>query len=108
MFSFLDQDLQMPVMDGVEATRLISRRNGPHPIPKIVFLSAHVSDDFKETCLQSGASGYMPKPCTLSGLKTTLEEILTSHRDSNNDDDEAASSQNRHSQRRIVRFEESV
>ena len=69
-------DMQMPVMDGVEATRLIVRRNGPHPTPKIVFLSAHVSDSFKAMCLRSGAVGYLPKPCTLGGLREILTETV--------------------------------
>ena len=75
-FDIVLMDMQMPVMGGVEATRLIVRRNGPHPIPKIIFLSAHVSDSFKKTCLESGAVGYVPKPCTLDGLKSILKEIM--------------------------------
>jgi two-component system sensor histidine kinase/response regulator len=75
-FDLILMDMQMPVMDGLEATKLIVARNGPHPVPKVVFLSAHVSDSFKDMCMESGAVGYVPKPCTLGSLKKILTEVV--------------------------------
>jgi CheY-like chemotaxis protein len=45
-------------MDGVEACRLINAREGGHPKPKIVFVSAHVQDHYKNGCSQAGAVDY--------------------------------------------------
>jgi CheY-like chemotaxis protein len=75
-FDLILMDMQMPVMDGLEATKLITARNGPHSVPKVVFLSAHVSDSFKDMCMESGAVGYVPKPCTLDSLKKMLTELV--------------------------------
>lgn len=66
----------MPVMDGLGATRLIVQRNGPHPIPKVIFLTAHVSDSFKAMCVESGGTGYLSKPCSLNGLKDAIAEAM--------------------------------
>jgi CheY-like chemotaxis protein len=40
-------DMQMPVMDGVDACRLIVTRRGSLSVPKVVFVTAHVEDSYK-------------------------------------------------------------
>ncbi|PWU18409.1 MAG: hypothetical protein C5B49_07230 [Bdellovibrio sp.] len=52
-------DLQMPVMDGYEATRDL-RNSGYHG--KIVALSAHAQNDVRERCLHSGFDDHISKP----------------------------------------------
>jgi CheY-like chemotaxis protein len=69
-------DNQMPVCSGIEATKRIVKREGGHAIPKVIFLTAHVAPSFKEMCLESGAWGYLEKPCSADGLKAKLEEAL--------------------------------
>ncbi|MCB1171929.1 MAG: response regulator [Leptospiraceae bacterium] len=60
-------DVQMPVMDGYEATREIRRleqsKAGPpqSPIP-IIALSAGVLDDEKRACFEAGMNSFVPKP----------------------------------------------
>jgi len=73
-FDIVLMDMQMPVMDGLEACKLINRRVGGHQRAKIIFVTAHVSDDFKATCLENGASGYLPKPCTLDTVKKVIQD----------------------------------
>jgi two-component system sensor histidine kinase/response regulator len=73
-FDMILMDMQMPVMDGTTACREILKRGDVgHPRPKIVFVTAHVSESFKEMCLAEGAVGYLPKPITVTSLKDTLE-----------------------------------
>lgn len=51
-------DVTMPVMDGVEATRLIKSRAGA---PAVLALTIHEGTDYFFQMLKAGASGYVPK-----------------------------------------------
>ena len=65
-------DVQMPVMDGIEATRTIHRRvpNGRRPV--IIGLSANALPGDREQCLRAGMDEYMPKPMDQERLATLL------------------------------------
>lgn len=64
-------DLRMPVMTGVEATRLIREQSATCRVP-IVAMSAHCEGGWKEEALAAGATDCFSKPIEF-GL---LEEIL--------------------------------
>lgn len=67
----------MPEMDGIEACRLIvSRDEGNHPKPMVIFCTAHVSESFRKTCMDNGAVGYLPKPVTKDNVKEALEKAV--------------------------------
>ena len=51
-------DVQMPGMDGLEATRRIRELNEP---PHVVVMSTHESGDYRETALDAGAHSFIPK-----------------------------------------------
>jgi CheY-like chemotaxis protein len=59
-FDVVLMDLQMPEMDGVEATMLI-RKTHPEK-PPIVAVTANVADAERERCLSAGMNGYLSKP----------------------------------------------
>jgi signal transduction histidine kinase/CheY-like chemotaxis protein len=76
-------DMQMPVMDGVEACRVIlgnkHQPQQPSPqqkqkrhIPTVVFVTAHVSPSFQVQCEEAGASGFLPKPVKLECIEKCL------------------------------------
>lgn len=65
----------MPVMGGIEACKRIVARSSKTP-PKVVFLSAHVMDDYQSMCLENGATDYMTKPITLEDLRRKLEQLM--------------------------------
>jgi two-component system, sensor histidine kinase and response regulator len=70
-------DVQMPVMDGLQATREIRRRereSGNH-IP-IIALTAHAMRGDHEKCLESGMDAYLSKPVNFSQLAEFLEEAV--------------------------------
>ena len=57
-------DVEMPEMDGLEATRRIrlaeSERGAPNA--PIVVITAHALQEFREQCYRAGASGFLTKP----------------------------------------------
>lgn len=61
-------DVQMPVMDGYEATRAIRRMDSPMCHAPIVALTANATKADIEKCLSSGMNDYLPKPFTPDDL----------------------------------------
>jgi CheY-like chemotaxis protein len=76
-FSMVLMDLQMPVMDGITATRLIREHenlsNG-HII--IVALTANEVEGIHEQCLEAGMNDFMRKPVTLAKLDSLVAKWL--------------------------------
>jgi CheY-like chemotaxis protein len=76
-FDLILMDVQMPEMDGFEATAAIRERekhNGTH-IP-IVALTAHAMKGDRERCLIAGMDGYLSKPIRPQELDEVLEKYL--------------------------------
>ncbi len=65
-------DIQMPVMDGVEATQQIRALCTERKRPYIVAVTAHALDGDREYYLSSGMDAYLSKPVTLNQLVETL------------------------------------
>ncbi|MAT68712.1 MAG: hypothetical protein CMJ58_04240 [Planctomycetaceae bacterium] len=66
-------DLQMPVVDGLEATRAIRQleENSDHHTP-IIAITAHAMKGDADRCLAAGMDGYLPKPFGTQDLIETL------------------------------------
>jgi two-component system sensor histidine kinase/response regulator len=77
-FDIVLMDIQMPEMDGMEATAAIREReknSGKH-IP-ILAMTAHAMRGDKERCLASGMDGYISKPIHPDGLFAEIERCLS-------------------------------
>jgi len=74
-FDLVLMDVQMPVLDGLEATRLIRKEQRWKQLP-IIAMTAHAMNGDKERCLEAGMSGYISKPVHPSLLLNTVDEFL--------------------------------
>jgi len=70
-YDLILMDVQMPEMDGLEATKEI-RRLWPSCGPRILALTAHAIAGDREKCLEVGMDGYLCKPINLEDLKTAI------------------------------------
>jgi PAS domain S-box-containing protein len=76
-FQLVMMDVQMPVMDGYEATRMIREQEqatGVH-VP-IVAMTAHAMKGDREKCLAAGMDGYISKPIEMKDLYETIESLF--------------------------------
>jgi two-component system sensor histidine kinase/response regulator len=72
-FDIILMDLQMPEMDGLEATRLIRQRNASRQ-PVIIALTANAMEGDEEECLLAGMNDYLGKPVKLEELIDKLQK----------------------------------
>jgi PAS domain S-box-containing protein len=68
-------DLNMPVMDGLSATKLLKQNYSTKDIPVIAF-TAMVRDIDKEQAFKSGCSGFITKPIDIANFVPTVENHL--------------------------------
>jgi signal transduction histidine kinase/DNA-binding response OmpR family regulator len=77
-FDLMFMDVQMPVMDGFEATRAIRKlEDGSGIRLPIVALTAHAMKGDREKCLAAGMDGYLTKPIRPQELDEVLRDYLT-------------------------------
>ena len=76
-FDCILMDVQMPVMDGVEATKIIRSSNdfGSKKDTPIIALTAHAMDGDREKFLAKGMNDYISKPVRMEGLEKALSRI---------------------------------
>jgi CheY-like chemotaxis protein len=66
-------DVQMPEMDGMEATRQIRQLWAADQQPRIVAMTANAMQGDRELCLQAGMNDYISKPVQVAELRGALE-----------------------------------
>ena len=72
-YDIILMDLQMPLMGGIEATRIIRQQYGVHPL--IIALTANALPEDREVCLSAGMNDYITKPINLELLTKSLMNL---------------------------------
>jgi len=67
-------DIRMPVMDGVEATRILTAP-GPDPAPRVIILTTFDLDQYVYDALQAGASGFLLKDTLPADLLRAISVV---------------------------------
>jgi len=65
-------DIQMPNMDGLEATRQIRKRYDGPKRPWIIAMTANAMDTDRDNCFVAGMDGYLSKPVRIEALESEL------------------------------------
>ncbi|MCK5035871.1 MAG: response regulator [Candidatus Sabulitectum sp.] len=77
-YDLVFMDVQMPVMDGIEATRLIRSTDSKvrnHDVP-IIAMTAHAMQGDKDRCLEAGMNDYLSKPISPAPMAKVLKKWL--------------------------------
>ncbi|MDY6945976.1 MAG: response regulator, partial [Pseudomonadota bacterium] len=76
-YGFILMDMQMPVMDGLEATQRIRQLEGESQRTPIVALTANAMMGTLERCLEAGMDDYLTKPLDISRLQDVLDRFMS-------------------------------
>ncbi len=71
-YDIILMDIQMPVMNGMEATKVICEKYAEHERPKIIAITANAMPGDKERYLNAGMVDYLPKPIKFKDVQTVL------------------------------------
>ena len=72
-YDIIFMDVQMPEVDGLEATRQIVAQWPPEKRPKIIAMTANALQGDREKCLAAGMDDYISKPICLEEIQAALE-----------------------------------
>jgi len=81
-YDLILMDVQMPVMDGYEATRTI--RASSHPEAKVIPIVAMTANAFVDDvrdAIDSGMNAHITKPVQIDKLKSTIQQVLDSRKE---------------------------
>ncbi len=81
-YDIIFMDMQMPRMDGIEATRIILNTAPAKNHPWIIAMTANAMKEDRDKCFAAGMNDYITKPVTLQDLKTALnnaEQAINIH-----------------------------
>ncbi|MFP5213702.1 MAG: response regulator [Acidobacteriota bacterium] len=76
-FDLVLMDVQMPIMDGLEATRTI-RNMGLSDLP-IIAMTAHAMKSHRDLCTDAGMNGYLAKPISREELYAAIDRCTGGH-----------------------------
>jgi CheY-like chemotaxis protein len=72
-FNVILMDIDMPVLDGIEATRYIRAFNKQIPI---VAITAYADDLMRTECAEAGMNAFLAKPCSREEIREVITECM--------------------------------
>ncbi|MGK9121151.1 response regulator [Olivibacter jilunii] len=84
-FDLILMDVQMPEMDGIEATKQIRNLPSYHDTPIIAVTAGNIAGE-REKCLEAGMSDFLPKPIKLANLSDVLKRFIIANAEESNSD----------------------
>ena len=72
-YDLILMDIKMPVMDGMEATRLIKEK---HPELPIIALTANAFDSDRQLTYEAGCNEFLPKPISSEVCLKTIAKLI--------------------------------
>ena len=72
-YDLILMDIKMPVMDGMEATKLIKEK---HPEIPIIALTANAFDSDRQLAFEAGCNEFLPKPISSDTCLKTIAKII--------------------------------
>ena len=75
-YDIILMDVQMPEMDGLEATRRVREGRQHRKQPCIIAMTAYALDGDREKCLRAGMDDYISKPIDMKELQKSLERCV--------------------------------
>ena len=79
-FDLILMDLQMPLMDGIEAVRRIRSGTGPNAKTTVVAMTANASEEDRQRCFEVGFDGFESKPMTMDRLRAVYGRVVEGER----------------------------
>ena len=80
-FDLVLMDVQMPGMDGLEATRVIRGiQNRTGRFTPVLALTAHAGPDYRDKCLEAGMDGYLSKPIDVGAMTEAIQSAALLNR----------------------------
>ena len=74
-FDLVLMDMQMPVMDGLTATRLMHEKLSER-CPPVIAMTANVMQEDRDRCMEAGMNDYLTKPLYVAALTLALERWM--------------------------------
>lgn len=74
-FDLVFMDCQMPVLDGIEATRIIRRSSKTYASIPIIALTAQAIEGDEQTCREAGMDGYLAKPVRIQQISNIMKKF---------------------------------
>ncbi|MBT4289492.1 MAG: response regulator [Deltaproteobacteria bacterium] len=75
-YDLILMDLQMPIMDGLTATKKLRQSETTSKQPPIIAMTANVMESDKLKCHEAGMGGYIPKPFKIENIVKELDKFF--------------------------------
>ncbi len=80
-YDIILMDLQMPILDGLRATKIIRENSGDGKHPYIIAVTAFATIYDREICINAGMNDYLTKPVNIKDLETAIQSAMLEEKD---------------------------